>query len=219
MKTNEELQEDVQDAIKWEALLNAAEIGVTAKDGVITLTGVVNSFAKKEEAEEAAKNVAGVKVVVEKIAIQFSSSFKKTDGDIAKEIIEALTASWIPDNKVKVRVEDGWVTLEGELEWNFQKDEAYNSVRHLDGIKGVSNIISIKPTIQDYVEQQDIKRALARNWSIDSKDIQVKVAGNKVTLNGTVRSFYQKDEANRIAWNAPGVSVVDNELVIDYYAN
>ena len=217
MKTNEELQKDVQDAIKWEPLLNAAEIGVTAKDGVITLTGTVDSYTKKSEAEDAAKNVAGVKAVVEKIDIKFGSTWQKDDNEIAKEVLNAIKWNWeVPDNKVKVKVEDGWVTLEGELHWNYQKEAAKRLVNNQVGVKGVTNKITIKSETHDEIEKEEIESALMRNGSIDNEDIRVKVSGNRVTLNGTVNSFYQRDEAERIAWNAPGVSTVDNELVIDY---
>lgn len=218
MKNNAELQKDVQDAIKWEPLLNAAEIGVTVKDGVVTLTGSVDSYSKKFEAEDAAKNVAGVKAVVEKIEIKFSSGMgKKDDNEIANEILNAYKWNWeVPNDKVKVKVEDGWVVLEGELQYNYQKEAAKRAINNLDGIKGVTNKIKIKSETHDEIEKMDIKNALRRNWSIHDEDIEVKVSGNRVTLNGTVNSFYQRDEAERIARNAPGVWTVDNELVIDY---
>lgn len=218
MKTNAELQKDVQDAIKWEPLLNAAEIGVTAKDGVITLTGVVNSFAKKSEAEMATKNVAGVKAVVEKIELKFGTDWtKKDDNEIATEVLNAIKWDWdIPNNKVKVKVEKGWITLEGELNWNFQKEAAKNAVKNLLGVTGVSNNIIIKSETHDAVEKKAVEDALARNWSINDRNIHVKADGTKVTLTGTVTSWYQKDEAGRIAWNAPGVWTVDNELEVEY---
>ena len=216
MKTNESLQKDVQDAIKWEPLLNAAEIGVTAKDGIITLTGTVDNYTKKSEAEDAAKNVAGVKAVVEKIEIKFGSTWQKDDNEIAKEVLNAFKWNWeVPDDKVKVKVENGWVTLEGELQWNYQKEAAKNVVKNLVGVIGVTNNIIIKSLTNDEIEKKDIESALERNWSINANDIRVKVLGNGVTLTGTVNSWYQKDKAGRIAWNAPGVWKVDNELVIE----
>jgi len=218
MKTNSELQQDVEDAIKWEPLLNAAEIGVTAKDGVVTLTGVVNSYSKKIEAEHAAKNVAGVKAVVEKIEVKFSSLFgKKDDNEIATEVLNALTWNWqVPNEKLKIKVEKGWVTLEGELEWNYQRDAAKDAVKNLMGVIGVSNDIKIKSESFEAVEQSDIESALKRNWSISQKDITVKVAGHNATLTGTVDSWYQKNEAGKLAYNAPGIWSVDNELIVDY---
>jgi osmotically-inducible protein OsmY len=218
MKSNADLQKDVQEAIKWEPLLSVAEIGVTAKDGVITLTGTVDSYWKKTEAEEAAKNVAGVKAVVEKIEIKFANnSFKKDDNDIAREVLTAY--QWnveVPRDKVKVKVEKGWVTLEGELEWNFQKEAAKDAVRDLLGVVGVTNNIKIKADTQDEIERKDIETALERNWSLSDREINVKVSGTKVTLTGKVDSWYQKTEAGRIAWKAPGVWSVENDLVVDY---
>ena len=150
MKSNADLQKDVQDAIKWEPLLNAAEIGVTVKDGVVTLTGTVDSYSKKSEAETAAKNVAEVKAVVEKIEIKFSNSWaRKDDNQVANEIVNAYKLNWqVPDEKVKVKVEDGWVTLEGELKWNYQREAAKDAVKNLLGVTGVSNNITIKSETQ-----------------------------------------------------------------------
>ncbi|AMR30009.1 ornithine aminotransferase [Mucilaginibacter sp. PAMC 26640] len=219
MRTNEELQQDVENAIKWEPLLNAAEIGVTAKDGVITLTGTVDNYLKKQEAENAAKSVAGVKAVAEDITIKFPSDFRKSDTEIAKEVIDALKANWIPDGKVKAFVENGWVKLEGAVHWNFQKDAAKNAVKPLMGVIGVTNEIKIQAESHDEIETKEIEEALARNWSVSDQGIEVKVNGSRVTLTGSVHSLYQKDEADRIAWNAPGVCEVDNELYIDYYEN
>ncbi len=217
MKTNEMLQKDVQDAIKWEPLLNAAEIGVTAKDGVISLTGTVDSYSKKLEAENAAKNVAGVKAIVEKIEIKFISSWQKSNADIANEVLTALKGRWeVPNDKVKVKVENGWITLEGELSWNFQKLAAKDALTHLQGVRGVTNNIKIISETHDAIEKADVEKALARNWSINNQDVNVKVAGTKVTLTGTVSSWYQKEEAGKIAWNTPGINNVDNELAIEY---
>ena len=218
MKTNEQLQKDVQDAIKWEPLLNAAEIGVIAKEGVITLTGTVNSYAKKSEAEAAAKSVTGVKAVVEKIDVKFDSAWAKIDDTkIANDVLNAIEWNWkIPNDKVKVKVEKGWITLDGELNWNFQREAANEAVKSLSGVIGVTNNITLKPESHDLIEKREVERALARNWSINSQDIDVKVNGTKVTLTGTVGSWYQKDEAGRIAWNTKGIWNVDNQLEVEY---
>ena len=216
MTQNESLQKDVQDAIKWEPLLQAAEIGVTAKDGIITLTGIVDSYAKKIEAENAAKNVVGVKAVVEKIEIKYMGSPQKDDREIAAAIVNAY--KWnreIPKDTVKVEVEDGWVTLDGEIQWNYQKEAANLSASKIIGVKGVNNKITIKSETQDIIEKSDIEGALARNWATSNRDIQVSVTGNTVSLKGIVYSLYQKDEAARIAWNAPGAWVVNNNLVVE----
>jgi osmotically-inducible protein OsmY len=218
MKTNADLQKDVQDAIKWEPLLNAAEIGVTAKEGVVTLTGVVDSYLKKTEAEDATKNVAGVKAVVEKIEVKFPSNWgKKDDNEIAKEVVNAFKWNWeVPNDTVKVKVENGWVTLEGELAWNYQREAAKNAVKNLTDVTGVTNGIKIKSESHDAIEKSEIEGAISRNWSLNGLDIQVKVSGTKVSLTGYVESWYQKNEAGRIAWNAPGVWSVDNQLEIEY---
>lgn len=217
MKSNEELQKDVMDAIKWEPLLNAAEIGVTVKDGVVTLSGIVNNYSKKAEAEHAAKNVSGVNAVVEKIEIKFDSNEKKNDNNLADEIVHSLKSKWdIPDNKIKVKVENGWITLDGELHWNYQKQTAVRSINSISGITGITNNIVIKSEIHDGIEKKDIELALLRNWAIDDSDIKVSVEDNVVNLSGKVDSWYQKDEAGRIAWNAPGVSKVRNEIIVDF---
>ncbi len=217
MKSNEDLQKDVQEAIKWEPLLHAAEIGVTVKDGIVTLTGVVDGYAKKFEAENATKSVSGVKAVVEKIEIKHNEAHKfKDDYQLANEILNALQYHWeIPNDSVKVKVEQSWVTLDGELQWHYQKETAKNTVKNLVGVRGVTDHIKIKVETHNEIEKKDIERALARNWSVDERNIHVSVAANKVILTGTVHSWFQKDEAARIAWKAPGVWGVDNQLVIE----
>jgi osmotically-inducible protein OsmY len=218
MRSNSDLQKDVQNAIKWEPLMNAAEIGVTVKDGVVTLTGVVDSYSKKMEAEAAAKNVVGVKAVVEKIEIKYSNTWsQKDDNEVANEVLNAFRWNWsVPNDKIKVKVEKGWVTLDGELNWNYQREAAKDAVKNLLGVTGVTNNIKIKSETHDAIEKMDIENALTRNWSVSDQDIRVKVDGSKVTLEGIVNSPYQKEEAERIAWNAPGVWNVDNLLAIEY---
>ena len=219
IKTNEELQKDVQDAIKWEPLLSAAEIGVIVKDGIVTLSGIVDSRTKKLEAEMAAKNVEGVKAVVEKIETRIPNIHVKDDNDIAIDVLNFLRTKLhisIDSDKVKIRVENGWVILDGELQWNYQKEVAQKAIEDLMGVVGVTNNIIIKSETIDEIEKRDIESALRRNWAIDDKDINVNVMGNQVTLLGTVKSLYQKEEAERIAWNAPGVSTVLNEIDVEF---
>ena len=216
MKTNEDLQRDVQNAIKWEPLLTAAQIGVTAKDGIVTLSGVVDTYAKKTQAETAAKNVSGVKVVAENIEVNYGSSFVKNDTEIATEILNAWRWNWeVPEAEIKVKVEGGWVTLDGKVEWNYQKEAAKKAVINLTGVKGVSNNISIKTESHDAIEEGMIEKAIGRSW-IDDSEIEVKVTGHTVNLKGMVGSIYQREEAGRIAWNTPGIWMMHNDLVVDY---
>jgi osmotically-inducible protein OsmY len=218
MKSNQVLQSDVQDAIKWEPLLHAAEIGVTAQEGVVSLSGVVDSYAKKLEAETAAKKVIGVKALIENIEVKFPSSWTKTNLEVANAVLAALNSNWsVPKDKVTVKVEDGWVTLEGQLPWNFQREAAKSAVNFLSGVKGVTNNIKIKSESHNAIEQKDVEDAIGRSWSVDDSDINVSVSGSTVTLSGTVNSWYQKEEAGRIAWNTPGIWHVENELAVDYY--
>jgi len=216
-ESNEDLQKDVQDAIKWEPLLNAADIGVTAKDGVITLTGTVDSYAKKLEAEDAAKSVRGVKAVVVQLDIKFGSDWeKKDDSEIADDIIKAAKWNWdIPKDRIKAKVENGWVTLSGDVDFNYQKEAIEDLVKNHSGITGVTNNITIEES-EDQVEEKDIERALRRNWFIDDSNIEVHVSNHDVTLTGSVESWFEINKAERIAWNAPGVWSVDNQLVLDY---
>jgi osmotically-inducible protein OsmY len=217
MKNNLDLARTVAAAIQWEPLMKGTEIHVTAIDGVITLTGVVDSYLKKYKAEDIAKAIIGVKAVVEQIEIKLNNDDEKNDNAIAVEIINALKYDGrVPHDRIKVRVENGWVTLEGDLPWNYQKEAATASVRHLQGIKVFTNDIRIQPESKDEIEQEGIERALRRNSSMDDQDIQVYVNDNNVTLNGIVNSYFQKDEAERIAWSAPGVETVKNELSIDF---
>lgn len=217
MKNNADLQKDVQDAILWEPLLNAAEIGVTVNDGIVTLDGTVDSYSKKLEAENATKNVAGVKAIVQNINIRFSNSWSKNDNEIAMEVLNALKWNWqVPHEKIKVKVEDGWITLEGELVWNYQSDAAKKAVHHLMGVTGVTNNITIKSATNDTIERHAVEAALERNGSIDASEINVSVSDTKVTLTGIVNSWYDKEEAARIAWNTPGISKVENELEVEY---
>jgi len=218
MKTNETLQRDVQDALKWEPLLHAAEIGVTAEEGVVTLTGTVDNYARKIQAENAARKVEGVKVVVEKIQVEVSHWFTKSDNELATDILNAFKLnSEIPKDQVKIKVEKGWVTLEGEFPWNYQRRAVEKTTSDVAGVKGVTLNIVIKPEVVASIEKEELERALQRNSSIDEDDdIHVKVSGTKITLTGTVSSLHGKEAASREAWKAPGVWTVDNELVVDY---
>lgn len=217
MRSNEELQKNVVDAINWEPLLQSAEIGVKADNGVITLTGAVNTYIKKSEAEQAAKNVAGVRSVIEKIEVVFNVHDTKTDAEITAAIANLFKWHWdIPGDKITVTVENGWVFLTGELEWNYQKEAAKMAVSNMIGIKGITNNISITTSSKDVIEKKDIEIAIERNGAINNKNMTIYVHDNIVTLKGHVDSWHQKSEAERIAWNAPGVKQVQNDLYVDF---
>lgn len=218
MKTNEEIQREVQAAISFEPELEPAEIGVTVHDGVVTLTGTVNRYIKKIEAEKAAKSVAGVKAIVEKINVDLPNHKHITDEQIAHDAIMAIKDKWnVPDEHIKLKVENGFVTLEGKTGWYYQRESAEKAIQMLPGVRGIFNRITIDPHVKSKVEKELIEKALDRHWSIDSENIEVIVNGNKVMLNGKVSSFYQKEEAGRIAWKTPGVWHVENNLVIEYH--
>lgn len=216
MKKNEELQKDVMEAIKWEPLLHATDIGVAVQNGIVTLIGTVENYAQKIAAEHAAKSVKAVTAVVEKIEIKSNFLGQKSDIEIATAAIKALKWSLESvSDKIKIKVEDGWVTLDGQVSWNYQKDNAKRSVASISSVKGVFNHITIHSELKDQIEKEDIEKALIRNWSIDDSTIKVSVLGNNVKLKGKVFSLYQKEEAGRIAWNAPGVNTVENLLVVE----
>ncbi|GGM89849.1 ornithine aminotransferase [Dyadobacter beijingensis] len=219
MKTNEDLQRDVCDAIRWEPLLRETDIGVTARDGVISLTGTVDTYGKKSEAEEAARRVEGVKMVTGQLSVKPKDETTiRDDTDLANEILNAY--QWtqeIPSDRVTVKVENGWITLEGDLQWNYQRDAAERLIGELPGVKGMSNNIRIKYEPTSEIDKAAIESAFTRSSSITQEGIRVRVVKSKVILTGTVSSCYEKDEAARQAWKAPGVEIVYNELIVEQH--
>lgn len=217
MKTNENLQKDIQEAIVWEPLLKASMIDVSVSDGIVTLSGTVDSFARKEKAEEAVKNVDGVKVVVgERLEVQSGHVYKRINDEIAAEVLNVFKWNWeIPHEKLQVKVEDGRVYLEGTVKWNYQREAAVKAVRSLIGVRGVINAILIKSDTDDKIERTHIELALLRNSYTHKNKIDVNVSENKVTLSGTVGSWFQKEEAARMAWKAPGVQAVENAIHVE----
>ena len=215
IRTDEAIQTDVLEELKWDTRVRPNEIGVAVKDGIVTLTGWVDSYLKKMAAEEAAHRVPGVKAVVNEIEVRLPGSAERTDHDLAKAVLNALR--WdaaIPTGKVDVTVSQGWVTLKGEVEYAFQKRDAERAVRRLSGVKGVSNLIVVKPQVFPSDLKQQIERALVRNAETDARNITIEVEGSKVILRGTVRSYAEKQAAEDTAWAAPGVTEVDSHIVV-----
>ncbi|MCX2452416.1 BON domain-containing protein [Pedobacter sp. PLR] len=216
MKKDAKIQKDVMDELKWEPLLDASEIGVAMKNGIVTLSGEVDSYVKKMAAERATKRVSGVKAVAEEIQVILSTSLQKTDADIAAAILNVLKwNSLIQEDKIKINVEGGIVRLEGEVEWDFQRKNIKKSIEYLSGVRMVVNLIQVKPLINSSEIKQKITSAFRRSANLDSKAIEVTIADNKVILQGKVRSFSEKEDAEDAAWSAPGVLKVENRIEVE----
>jgi osmotically-inducible protein OsmY len=217
VQTDEQLQQEILREFKYDARLQPNEIGVAVKDGVATLTGHVDSYLKRWAAEEAAHRIRGVKAVANDIEVKLPTSSERTDADIAAAVTRAL--EWdtsIDTDKVDVTVSKGWVTLSGEVEWGFQRADAERAARRITGVRGVSNLIDVRPRQRPSPDEmkKKIEDALVRSAETDAKRIQVEVRGSKVILTGTVRAWAEKQEAERVAWSAPGVASVENRIIV-----
>jgi osmotically-inducible protein OsmY len=217
MKTDAQLQLDIIAELKWEPSVNAAQIGVEVRDGVVTLAGHVDSYAEKCDAERAAQRVAGVKALAVEMDVALAGGMTRTDADVARTAENVLQwTTYLPKDAVKVKVEGGWITLSGQVEWEYQRQSAADSVRYLMGVTGVSNQVGIKPTVSAGGVRADIEAALKRRANADAQQIAVEVRGADVTLSGTVHSWSERELATHSAWGTPGVRKVVDNMTLAY---
>ena len=215
MKSDSELRQAVLEELEWEPSVTSAEVGVTVKDGVVTLTGWVESHAEKTSAYHAAARVFGVRAVADDLKVRLSDYNERTDSDIARSAANAIAwTSTVPQDCVKVIVEDGWLTLEGKVNWRYEKDAAEAAVRSLRGVVGVSNEIVVEPLIEKLEVKSKIEKAFERNAHLKMRKISVDADGTRIILRGKVHSFLEREEAERAAWSTPGVTGVENNLVV-----
>lgn len=213
--TDKDLKRDIESALEWEPSVDAKDIGVSADQGVVTLRGTVPSYSEKLVAERVALRVYGVKAVANDLTVHVANSYQHTDTEIAQAAVSALTwHSVVPDDRVTVTVKDGWITLAGAIDWEYQMDAAVRAVRDLTGVKGVTNDIHVRPTIKTADVRDKIEAAFRRSAGIDARRVNVTAMDGKVTLSGNVHSWAERQEAERAAWAAPGVSQVDDRLTV-----
>ena len=217
MKKDTDLRRDVLDELEWEPSIDAARIGVTAHNGVVTMNGIVKTYTEKLAAERAAERVQGVKAIANDIEVKLPGAHERTDSDIAEAAVNALRwKTMVPEGKIKVAVTKAWITLEGEVDWQYQKDAAFDAVHFLVGTRGVTNLISVKPRASATEVKSLIEAAFRRSAELDAKNVQVETHDGKVTLRGNVHSWSERQEAGRTAWAAPGISEVKNLIAITF---
>ena len=215
MKTDTVLKGEVLDELEWEPSINATRIGVAVKEGVVTLSGEVASYHEKLEAERAALRVEGVKGIASEIEIHLPGTSHRSDADIARAALDTLQwNSSIPPDRIKVVVKKGWVTLEGDVDWGYQRTTAEDAVRRLTGVMGVSNQVAVKARPTSAGIKTRIEQAFKRSAEVDANRIAADITDGTVTLRGTVRTWAEKQEAERVAWGSPGVARVQNLLLI-----
>jgi osmotically-inducible protein OsmY len=215
MKSDRDIERDVKEELEWNPDLDASDIAVSVKDGVVTLAGFVKSYTDKYEAEAAAKRVAGVSGVANDLEVRLPSIDERPDPDIARDAVAALkTQLPISSEHIKVVVKNGWVTLEGQVEWQYQKNTAESAVRRIKGVRGVSNMILLKPRAEPSEIKKKIQEAFKRNAEVDANRINIEINGSEVVLKGRVRSWIEREEAERVAWSAPGVTKVEDRIIV-----
>jgi osmotically-inducible protein OsmY len=217
MKTDAQLKQDIIAELTWEPAVNAAQIGVEVRNGTVTLAGQVDSFTEKWQAERAAQRVAGVKGLAVELDVKLPGLSQRTDGDIARSAQNILEwTSWLPKDAIMVKAEKGWITLSGEVEWDYQRQSAKDVVRSLMGVVGVSDEITVKPKAAMSAVKSEIEAALKRRAHTDAQHISVEVRGADVTLSGTVHSWSERELAASSAWSTPGVRKVVDNITIAY---
>jgi len=217
-KSDAELKADVLSELKAEPRVKITDIGVLVKEGTVTLNGYASSYGEKFAAVQSAKRVAGVKAIADDIQIKLPDSSHRTDGDIANAAANQINwTAMIPKGTTEVTVREGWITLEGEVEWWYEKNAAENAVHHLTGVKGVTNLIKIKPKPASEDIESIMKNSFERNALLEARNIQVETSENKVVLRGRVQNYTEREEAERIAWSTPGVLSVDNQLDVEWF--
>lgn len=215
MRSDLDIKRDVESELRWNPDIDATDIAVAVKNGVVTLTGFVRSYTQKWEAERTAKRVAGVSAVANDLDVRLPIFNQRPDPEIARDAVAAIQRE-LPysGDHIRVVVRDGWITLEGSVEWNYQRDRAADAVRHIRGVKGVSNLIQLAPRVPPTEVKRKIEEALRRSAEIDANRVSVESDGGTVVLRGTVRSWVEREAAERAAWSAPGVTRVDNQITV-----